>query len=106
MGAECCRLIPENSVSPEEGLVVSRVGEQPNRMVERVDMSRGAEGDRSFAPMGALAAVMHRCTGDPAPAEILKFSLSPYHRANTVAPNCYNRINATQAMDKTCKKSN
>ena len=71
MGAECCRLIPENSVSPEEGLVVSRVGEQPNRMVERVDMSRGA--DRSFAPTGALVAVMHRCTGDPAPVEILKF---------------------------------
>ena len=75
MGAECCRLIPENSVSPEEGLVVSRVGEQPNRMVERVDMSRGAERDRSFAPTGALVAVMHRCTGDLSPLGLLDFVL-------------------------------
>ena len=39
MGAGCCRLIPENSVRPEEGLV--EVGGQPKGMVERVGISRG-----------------------------------------------------------------
>ena len=72
MGAECCRLIPDNSVTPKEGLVV-RVSEEPNRMVERVGISRGP--DRLAAATGALVALMHRCR--------FRFSLRPGQRVNS-----------------------
>ena len=81
MGAGCCRLIPENSVTPEDGLVVGlvgeqqvvgRVGEQQKRMVDRVGVGKGGP-DRLLPLKEALVAVMRHFTEDPTEKAFLIF---------------------------------